>query len=372
MVDKVPARDNVKKLTATNRVAVLAVYTGARTADMERFDRFHARTELIFADRYPDCEIPPRVRYKIAGLLGTFVCVLKRDYEILEINEPLFLRAYPRILVALAAANIRGLFAKKPEIVSYAIENADVYRLLHRRSVIAGPFYCAVARAVGRYILSNTERMAFGTQDALDNYMRAFGNAMSGSKVRVFEFLQPPYTGPRPSGDRSGVVFVGALEGRKGLRRLMRIWPTVSLNTGTCLSIVGSGEMEQDVARWSADRTDVSIMGQRSKQEIDALLSRAKVVVMLSQSEGFWKEQVGLPILEGLAHGCEIVTTSDTGLAAWLSQRGHAVLHADQPDADFVAALTYAVTREDRHETIRSTLPLKDGRLEAARWMWFG
>jgi glycosyltransferase involved in cell wall biosynthesis len=60
-----------------------------------------------------------------------------------------------------------------------------------------------------------------------------------------------------------------------------------------------------------------------------------------------WREQIGLPLVEGLAHGCRVVTTTETGLAEDL--RGHPLVTLTTPgDATALAeALRGLMERSD-------------------------
>jgi glycosyltransferase involved in cell wall biosynthesis len=52
-----------------------------------------------------------------------------------------------------------------------------------------------------------------------------------------------------------------------------------------------------------------------TRAEVHELLRRSAVVAMPSVRRRGWREQIGLPLVEGLAHGCRVVTTTETGLA---------------------------------------------------------
>jgi glycosyltransferase involved in cell wall biosynthesis len=48
---------------------------------------------------------------------------------------------------------------------------------------------------------------------------------------------------------------------------------------------------------------------------VHELLRTSAVVAMPSVRRPGWREQIGLPLVEGLTHGCRVVTTAETGLA---------------------------------------------------------
>jgi glycosyltransferase involved in cell wall biosynthesis len=90
--------------------------------------------------------------------------------------------------------------------------------------------------------------------------------------------------------------------------------------------------------------------------------------VLPSQPSATWREQVGLPIVEGLSYGCTIVTTTETGLAGWLSEHGHRVVAADADDGELAAAVAAALLNPV--EDVVASLPDHDGRLAADAWMF--
>ena len=92
--------------------------------------------------------------------------------------------------------------------------------------------------------------------------------------------------------------------------------------------------------------------------------------VLLSQPTPTWREQVGLPVVEGLAHGCTVVTTTETGLAGWLAAHGHEVLPPGAPDGEVAAAVDRALGRRRPAGDVLADLPAADGRLAADRWMF--
>jgi glycosyltransferase involved in cell wall biosynthesis len=196
-----------------------------------------------------------------------------------------------------------------------------------------------------------------------------------GTETRLFEALPSPCPCLGSGGARNPtqVLFVASLVPRKGVAETMAAWDALrSRRPGATLRIVGRGRLEPEVTAWAATRPEVDLEVDPPRARVHEVLRQSAVVVLLSQPQGHWREQIGLPILEGLSHGCEIVTTSETGLAEWLTGHGHAVVAADTtPDvvADHLdAALHRARTR---HGSL-SDLPRTDARIEADRWLMTG
>ena len=103
------------------------------------------------------------------------------------------------------------------------------------------------------------------------------------------------------------------------------------------------------------------------REQIHRALRENSVLVLLPQ-----KEQLGLPILEALSHGCEVVTNSETGLAAWLAAHGHGVLPPDSSAEAVADAIAMALDRAALREGSLKDLPTTDQRIEADRWLATG
>jgi len=123
------------------------------------------------------------------------------------------------------------------------------------------------------------------------------------------------------------------------------------------------------VERWVKEMSDVSFVFSPSRPKIHSLLAESKVLVLLSKPEGLWKEQVGLPILEGLSHGCEIVTSSSTGIASWLSGAGHHVVSLPLQEAEISHAICSALSSSRDAKEIVDYLPEVSGRAAADVWL---
>ncbi len=105
------------------------------------------------------------------------------------------------------------------------------------------------------------------------------------------------------------------------------------------------------------------------RQDIEAVLQESKVLVLPSKRTPTWREQIGLPILEGLSFGCEIVTTEETGIADWLRYNGHQVLEAKHSSSDLAKSILLSLTNGRSAEQIQSTLPPRDSRTDAEEWL---
>ena len=167
------------------------------------------------------------------------------------------------------------------------------------------------------------------------------------------------------------VLFVGAFQHRKGLPKLLESWPeVVRLRPTARLMLIGQGELVELAQQFTEHTESVQVIIDPLRPEIHRQLRRASVLVLLSQPSPSWREQVGLPITEGLAHGCSIVCSSETGLAEWLSAHGHDVLPPDATTSTVADAILGALDRGGSAASVLSDLPTVDGQLAADRWLF--
>ncbi len=109
------------------------------------------------------------------------------------------------------------------------------------------------------------------------------------------------------------VLFVGALEKRKGVEFLIRSFPMVKEKIpATKLVIVGNGSERtylQNLASTLGIEDDVSFVGRINDDELDFIYERSNVFVLPSMYESF-----GLVLLEAMSHRKPVVTTRIMGV----------------------------------------------------------
>lgn len=290
----------------------------------------------------------------------------------LEINEPLMLSSLPGSALAVASLRLRSLVGgPRVTIVSYAMENADPFsrapgeamRLKLRR---------VFDIALARFVWGQIDRVAFATDTARGTY----GSALPAPRNRTVTALIPALPAPcscEHDTERGvpRVLFVGALVERKGVRRVLESWASVRDQVPDArLCIIGKGGLEGRV-RAAADRDDsIELMIDPDRSEIHRNLRRSGVLVLPSQPTPTWREQIGLPIVEGLAHGCAVVTTTETGLAGWLAGHGHGVLEPASSPSELADALVSALRAARSASAVTADLPATDGRLAADAWLF--
>lgn len=345
----------------------LRVVPEVRSSDFER-SRPSADRTVIFVSRYSDLDENSvwsnsrQVRRSLAWLWAW-----RGDWRVVELPEPLWLRALPlTVSVGLSVRLADLLRRRRTLVVTYAMENNDPAALLRG---IPRPLHRAVSTVIRALTELIYDRIAFASTAAHQCY-RASRTLPARTTIALFEDL--PEARPEPaSRDRSlRVAFIGALEPRKGVPDLLAAWRGSHLaSLGWELALAGSGPLAEHVAQAAELDGSIAALGPLDRAQVHKLLSDSAVVVLPSRREGRWREQIGLSIVEGLAHGCHIVATPDTGLADWLRRNGHTVLPDQFSTADLERALhKTAKTRLSPH-TVWNSLPPLGGRLAAEDWM---
>ncbi|MGK2949655.1 MAG: glycosyltransferase family 4 protein [Acidimicrobiales bacterium] len=132
--------------------------------------------------------------------------------------------------------------------------------------------------------------------------------------------------------DRPYVLFAGTVEPRKNLGRLLEAFARLG-DVDADLVLVGPDGWSTDLPPTSARR-----LGFVPSAERDALYAGAAAVCYPSLREGF-----GLPVLEAMAQGAPVVTSSTTATA---EVAGNAALLVDPLDVDAIAGALDRLLRD--------------------------
>jgi glycosyltransferase involved in cell wall biosynthesis len=345
------------------------LYSTLRTAHLERAHRLSPAAIVYLTQRYDfDESLTEGLELVRTSPLGAAVLLARSPVDVLEINEPLMVQSLRMTALAVAAVRVRGaLTRRRTAVVSYAIGNQDPWS----GEVRAG-LRPAVARWLERrlaaFVWRRVDRICFGTAAAREVYRQALPPA------RPIETLIPALpvrVDGKPEPEPGRVVFLGAFSERKGIDRLLAAWPLVRRAIPEArLQVLGKGALEAQVRAAAAADGTMSLMVDPARPVILDELGRAQVLVLASQPTPSWREQVGLPIVEGLASGCSIVTTSETGLASWLAEHGHAVIAPGSPPDVLAGAIVEQLAARRSFAEVTDPLPATDGRLDADGWLF--
>jgi len=299
--------------------------------------------------------------------------ILSSRAHVLELPEPLWVRFLPINVWLGAAWRISG-FARlrNRKARTYAIENNDPAVVIFGSRAPLKVVKNVGLLAVGLLFRSLYEKVAFGTDGAATAYLQ-----LPGSR-RVRSTVIPAVPAENPAArlitaTPGSVVFVGHLDQRKGVEALIESWTVIEKSTPKAtLTVIGDGPLKNLMADW-AERAPTSrlFLGRLAHADAIHVVERASVLVAPSRRHGRWREQVGLPITEGLAAGLTVVTSSETGLAEWLAAHGHYVFDWST-EGSFTDALERAISSPLNRAAVLDSLPQRHGRLEADRWIHNG
>ncbi|HWU45194.1 MAG TPA: glycosyltransferase [Humibacter sp.] len=148
------------------------------------------------------------------------------------------------------------------------------------------------------------------------------------------------------------IVFVGALEARKGVRDLLIASESLGTSREHDLVIIGDGSLRAELTRSAAP--NVTVEGSIDRAGVREYLRHATVLVLPTQETNGWREAAGLVLLEAQACGTPVITYRSGGAPEML-QEGSTGLVVPEKDR---GALSSA---------LRSIFDLDAGSLSAMR-----
>jgi glycosyltransferase involved in cell wall biosynthesis len=183
--------------------------------------------------------------------------------------------------------------------------------------------------------------------------------------VHVDWWASPPGIAVEPTVERFGlagrafVLYVGGYDWRKNVEGMMA-GLAHARSRGADLELVWAGHLQPghiEAVDGAARRFDVSHavrrLGYVNDQDLACLYRASRALVLVSRYEGF-----GLPVVEAMASGCPVITTSGGSLG---EVAGDAALKVDPEDALAIGAAFVRVASEPR---LRQDLA-KRGRVQA-------
>jgi glycosyltransferase involved in cell wall biosynthesis len=349
-------------------VAELLLFPAIRSADFERI-RDRPDRVILYGSRIEDLDpvsVPSSARH--VNVWTAWTWAFRRRWRVVELPEPLWLRALPLTMSVGIAVRLADLLRRRhTTVVTYAIENREgehLFRGLPRSRQGLGFGFLRMLCAIVY------DRIAFGSAASQRCYQDT-RTLPRRAATSVHPDMWPECPKETDVAKDTTIAFVGALEVRKGVPFLLDAWTLSGLGArGWTLHIAGSGPLRESVESAAAADATLRYRGALGRSEVHALLAEAAILVLPSRPEGRWKEQIGHPINEGLAHGCQIVATPDTGLAHWLDEHGHLVLPSQFTASDLAEAICRAVGGERDPAVVRGSLPTAPGRARGEEWMY--
>jgi glycosyltransferase involved in cell wall biosynthesis len=173
-------------------------------------------------------------------------------------------------------------------------------------------------------------------------------------------FRDPVHATPPPS----YLLFVGTIQPRKNVVRLLKAFDVMKTKTGSAVQLVVAGRRgwkDADVDAALAGMThagDVRFTGYVTDEELVALYKGARAVVQVPLFEGF-----GVPVIEAMAVGTPVIASNVSSLP---EVAGSAALLVDPLD---VPAIAHAMERVITDDELCDELRAK-GIRQAATYSW--
>ncbi|MCW2671730.1 MAG: glycosyltransferase [Frankiales bacterium] len=328
----------------------MALVPVLRSSVLERND---GRVELRYLAVGPDVDPAlPMAGVRPTSVLGLARELLLHPPDVLELPEPMWYRAWPVALLAGLLARLR----RRSRVVSLAIENLPVHEGLSSARTHLPHLLSRLMRATWGFSTLVLHDVAFGTVAARRNY--------AAGVPRTFRRWTAPVIVERTAtcdcwdGRAEAepvVLFLAEFAPRKGVHVLQEAWGQLPPHCWT-LHLCGFGEGLEDLRRWALERSDVRLETSPPRARQHELLRRSSVVVLPSVPVPGWREQVGLPLLEGAAHGCRLICSDSSGAASGVTASGGAVVRSGDLSAltraleqvtSSPAGKTAAATRQD-------------------------
>ncbi len=171
----------------------------------------------------------------------------------------------------------------------------------------------------------------------------------------------PPPCNPSPASAKPYVLFLGRVNWKKGLDRLI---PAIRHLPDTELVVAGNDEENyqprmEALARETGVAERVRFIGAVGDTEKWRLIAGAQLLALPSYNENF-----GIVVLEAMAAGCPVVVTPEVGLAAAVRESGAGLVVPGTP-----AALAEAMGTLLADETMRARMGAA-GRQAAQSFSW--
>jgi glycosyltransferase involved in cell wall biosynthesis len=138
------------------------------------------------------------------------------------------------------------------------------------------------------------------------------------------------------------VLFTGAIQRRKNIARLVSAFERMPSSWRLALAGAANGygaAKELRAVEESPRRSDIEVLGYVPAADLENLYLRARIFAFPSLDEGF-----GMPVLEAMAHGVPVITSTTSALP---EVAGDAALLVDPKDTDALAAALLRLAADD-------------------------
>jgi alpha-1,3-rhamnosyl/mannosyltransferase len=181
------------------------------------------------------------------------------------------------------------------------------------------------------------------------------------ARIRVIPHgTRPPPINPTPTTREQMLLFVGAIQRRKNVIRLVEAFEAVA--PGWKLVLAGSFGFGAEEAlhriEQSPRKNDIQVLGYVSDLALEDLYRRASVFAFPSLDEGF-----GMPLLDAMARGVPVLTSN---VSAMPEVAGDAALLVDPSD---VASVSEGLWKLTNDSSLRADLTRK-GLKRSAEFSW--
>ena len=148
----------------------------------------------------------------------------------------------------------------------------------------------------------------------------------------------------------------------KNTPRVIEAFVKATYNSDVCLAIVGrksvfASQIRSLIAESNAEKR-IKFLGHVDDEDIVALFQSARALIFPSLFEGF-----GLPVVEAMACGCPVITSTRGSLA---EVAGNAALIVNPESTD---EISHAIIELENHELLRQSL-IKKGFERAQQFCW--
>ena len=182
------------------------------------------------------------------------------------------------------------------------------------------------------------------------------------SRIRVIPHgVHVPSVQIRNEPRQNLVLFVGAIQRRKNVRRLVRAFERMPASWRLALAGAANGFGAAEELGAIADsprKNDIDVLGYVTQIELEALYRRARIFAFPSLDEGF-----GMPVLDAMANSVPVITSNRSALP---EVAGDAALLVNPEDSEEIAAALDRLASDEAlcHDLVRR------GRERAGQFSW--